>query len=600
MAFQDTHIRPGKLASTARARRSDRPTMLCLAFLTAALTLAAATPASDSLVVHETRAAAPQGFVAGGAAPAGKTLTLKLNLAQNDLAGLESRLLAAATPGSPAYGQWLSKEEVESFSSPTAETTAAVSAWLSSNGLESNQVSAAGDWISIDVPVSKANELLGADYQVFTHSASGQQTIRTLSYSIPASLKSHLKVVTPTTSFSTPQHRMLAEVKDAGAEVEARAVSSDHITNPDNPLSCETLMTPRCLMAMYNIPKTPAKNKTGSIAVTAFGLEYANDLDLFNFLKERRPDMNPNTTFGFISVDGGLDDQTNDVAGVEGNLDIQYTVGIATDVPINFVSVGTTTADGVYEGFLDVINSQLNLTAPSQVMTTSYGFPAEEFMSFPLTSALCDSYLQLTARGVSLLFASGDGGVAASPALLCNPGDPFEVSFPTCPYVTMVGGTSGYPEVAANLSAGGFSNYFPRQPWQESAVSSYLSALGSEYAGLYNASGRAFPDIAAGSVNMTMITDSIHFPDSGTSFSSPIVASVIALINDRLLAAGRPVLGFLNPWLYANPQMFHDIKTGSNPGCGTDGFPATAGWDPVTGLGTPDFPAMLKAAGLKH
>lgn len=59
---------------------------------------------------------------------------------------------------------------------------------------------------------------------------------------------------------------------------------------------------------------------------------------------------------------------------------------------------------------------------------------------------------------------------------------------------------------------------------------------------------------------------------AGTSCASPIFASQVALVNDRLIAAGKPVLGFLNPFLYANPSIFTDITTGSNPGCGTDGY----------------------------
>lgn len=39
---------------------------------------------------------------------------------------------------------------------------------------------------------------------------------------------------------------------------------------------------------------------------------------------------------------------------------------------------------------------------------------------------------------------------------------------------------------------------------------------------------------------------------------------------------------------------FNDITEGSNPGCGTEGYNATAGWDPVTGLGTPNFPVLLE------
>lgn len=74
-------------------------------------------------------------------------------------------------------------------------------------------------------------------------------------------------------------------------------------------------------------------------------------------------------------------------------------------------------------------------------------------------------------------------------------------------------------------------------------------------------------------------------PDSA---SSPTAASVISLVNDALLAADKPVLGFLNPWLYAGGyKAFTDITAGSAVGCDTSGFPAKEGWDAVTGFGTP-------------
>ena len=78
-------------------------------------------------------------------------------------------------------------------------------------------------------------------------------------------------------------------------------------------------------------------------------------------------------------------------------------------------------------------------------------------------------------------------------------------------------------------------------------------------------------------------------PVDGTSASTPLFASVVSLINDELIAAGKSPLGFLNPFLYANPNAFLDVTTGDNPGCNTNGFPASSGWDPVTGLGTPNF-----------
>lgn len=59
------------------------------------------------------------------------------------------------------------------------------------------------------------------------------------------------------------------------------------------------------------------------------------------------------------------------------NLDIQYTVGIASGVPTTFISVGENNSDGL-DGFLDIINSLLGETSPPNVLTTSYGFDEGE------------------------------------------------------------------------------------------------------------------------------------------------------------------------------------------------------------------------------
>ena len=56
------------------------------------------------------------------------------------------------------------------------------------------------------------------------------------------------------------------------------------------------------------------------------------------------------------------------------SLDIQYTVGIATNVPTTVVTVGDNNQDGGLGGFLDIINELLKLENPPKVLTTSFGF----------------------------------------------------------------------------------------------------------------------------------------------------------------------------------------------------------------------------------
>lgn len=72
---------------------------------------------------------------------------------------------------------------------------------------------------------------------------------------------------------------------------------------------------------------------------------------------------------------------------------------------------------------------------------------------------------------------------------------------------------------------------------------------------------------------------------------------VLTMVNDALIAKGRPPLGFLNPWLYrlGGSRGFNDITQGSIWGCDTSGFPAKSGWDLATGFGTPDFKKIRSA-----
>ena len=139
--------------------------------------------------------------------------------------------------------------------------------------------------------------------------------------------------------------------------------------------------------------------------------------------------------------------------------------------------------------------------------------------------------------------------------------------------------------MCANLPKTGFSNLFSRQPYQDSAVSAYISQIGSQYSGLYNTTGRGTPDVSTQGNNFTIVVNGQTTRNLGTSASAPTFASVVSLLNDRLIAAGKSPLGFLNPWLYSTASgAFNDITTGSNPGCGTSGFEALEGWDPVSYL----------------
>ena len=132
--------------------------------------------------------------------------------------------------------------------------------------------------------------------------------------------------------------------------------------------------------------------------------------------------------------------------------------------------------------------------------------------------------------------------------------------------VTAVGGTTGTnPEVAAPFSSGGFSRLFDRLYIQDSAVGAYLETLGETHEGLFNPDGCAYPDVSAQAKDIIITLKGEVTTVDGTSGSSPIFASIIALLNDELSVAGKPPLGFLNPMIYKFPHIFNDITSGSCP-----------------------------------
>ncbi|KAJ7898518.1 family S53 protease [Mycena olivaceomarginata] len=565
--------------------------VLATSYFASFLLLAAAKPmVPRTMVVHESRAAPAKGFIQSAAAPAERALTLRIALKQNNIAGLQTELYKVSDPASEFYGQHLTLEEVAEFVKPTDETLAAVSSWLSENNIGAKPITPAGDILEIKIPVSQANDLLSAEFSVFTHVETGKTSIRTLRYSIPASLTEHVEFFHPTTIFTPPLDSMPKFI--ASSPVKRAIPGSD-----DVPASCASTITPACLQAFYGIPTAPATQISNTLGVAGFIDEWANKADLTAFLTRFRTDINSSTAFALETLDGGSNPQIRSEAGIEANLDTQYTIGIATGVPVTFISAGETGPDGL-DGFLDMITLLINDTNRPSVLTTSYAFQDETDLPVSVANNLCNTYLQLSALGTSLLFSSGDGGVSGGQSAGCTN---FVAPFPSgCPFITSVGSTGGVTEVGSSFSSGGFSNYFSTPDYQTGDVAAYVASLGTTYAGKYNGSGRGFPDVSAQGENFEIAWDNQFGTVDGTSCSTPTFASIVALLNDELVAAGRPVLGFLNPFLYSpgGRAALNDVTSGTNPGCGTNGFSASAGWDPITGLGTPNYAALRTALGL--
>ncbi|KAH6914776.1 tripeptidyl peptidase A [Coprinopsis sp. MPI-PUGE-AT-0042] len=558
---------------------------------------------------------APRGWSKLGRAPAGNTVSLRIALPQPNFEALEKHLYEISDPAHDRYGKHLSKEEVEELVAPHASSLDAVNSWLKEHGFQETDYerSAAKDWITINMPIGMAEKMLGAEYHVWKHEESGDSIVRTTSYSLPSDLHDHIELIQPTTIFSrwSPMKSSIhwpSVDENPPPLAEASFRGSSAAIDP----SCNATVTVSCLAQLYKtvgyVPKVPEKN---SIGITGYLEQFANEQDLQTFYAEQVPAA-VGSSFKFISISGGLNNQTLSEAGAEANLDVQFAFGLSYPTPGTFWSTGgrppfkpdLSTPINTNEPYLDWVDFVLKQKSIPNVISTSYGEP-EQTVPEAYARRVCNQLAQLSVRGVSLFFSSGDGGVGdgnGDPDHVCYTNDGknttrFLATFPsTCPYVTSVGGTVNIPEFAVDFSGGGFSDYFKRPLYQIKAVPDFLKTLPKDtYKGLYNPEGRGYPDVAALGRRFRIWYRGRAISIGGTSASAPAFAAVIALLNDARIAKGLPTIGFLNPLIYSvGLSTFNDIVVGNNPGCGTPGFNATKGWDPITGLGTPDFLKLKK------
>ncbi|KAK8022785.1 Tripeptidyl-peptidase sed1 [Apiospora rasikravindrae] len=281
---------------------------------------------------------------------------------------------------------------------------------------------------------------------------------------------------------------------------------------------------------------------------------------------------------------------------------------------------------GGYQGQL-----QCGVYKPTNVVSISYGGSEYAWPDYYMKRQ-CKEWMKLALQGTTVVISSGDDGVG--PVAACPRGGAdnattiFAPDFAsTCPYVLAVGSTewdrhrnSTTPKPGERLrevatarfaSGGGFSNIFATPEWQRAHVSHYVEKVGptlpfAPYGafpkdgdfvnithGVYNSLGRAYPDVAAVGDRQVVYTGGSWYLIGGTSLSAPVWGAILTLVNEERLKAGKSTVGFINPILYSHPEVFFDVTAGSNPGCGTSGFTAAKGWDPVTGLGSPNFPKLL-------
>ena len=325
---------------------------------------------------------------------------------------------------------------------------------------------------------------------------------------------------------------------------------------------------------------------------------------------------------------------------LEVSLDVETAHAMAPGANILLVTTPTAETLGV-QGFPDMMNAEQYVVDHhlANVISQSFASAEDAFASFQSLLNLRHAYIDAAQNGVTVLGSSGDGGSAnamKSPVKV-QPTIPFPtVEWPASdPLVTGVGGTylctnpnavtndprivdslspptncqshPGVTEVGWIASGGGFSHVFSKPSYQNTLPAG-STAIGSM---------RGVPDIGLQASSRTGALVYITLPPAGlgglrcgtspcstgwydiggTSLSCPQWAALVA-IADQMKGHG---VGLINPALYqiaANPAQyaadFFDVTTGNNQADpSVPGYPATTGWDPVTGLGTPNAANLI-------
>ena len=259
--------------------------------------------------------------------------------------------------------------------------------------------------------MSQANQLLGAEYQLYRNSKTNDMVIRTIGYSLPTVLHTLIQTVTPTTHF--PSKRGMRQTP-RGRSLEAALAPA--LAAPDKVVTARQLpgLKPSALRWLYQtnsyLPRGPHRSK---IVVLGFYNDSPSQLDLTEFMTRYRSD---GIDAGFVveQLNGGgyNPDNPNDVA----NFVVQYAAAMTYPTPIVFYSIGGNmqwdhTGQPLADD-MDLVwmNKLLVDLAPPHTLIIGYGEPE---MNLPegYARALCDQYARLGVRGITVLVASGQDGV---------------------------------------------------------------------------------------------------------------------------------------------------------------------------------------------
>jgi subtilase family serine protease len=587
------------------------------------------------------------------AASANDRMVFSVWLGWRNTGDLDRTLAGLSDPAAPGYRHWLSPDQFHARYSPSQAQVGAVRSWLKDAGFEivdvpGNRlfVTAAGTVADVERTFDVAENLYGID----------GTTVRApdADPAVPVQIAPFVRAITGldgSLALATPQHRSPVPPPPAGTSVGPCSRywgerTSTLFTNPYAPgaplpwLICG--YTPAQIDSAYGISRLRSFGLDGrgqTIAITGAFFSPTLLADANSFSHQFGLPPLGRWNYGELVAPGTRryprDPGETQSWYIEQALDVEWAHAVAPGARIEYVGAAND-AGGLDQAVNEVVDRHL-----ANIVSNSWGLP-ESLAPRGESLAMNAVFEQAAVEGIGVYFASGDDGDNQAAAGRVSAGFP-----DSSPWVTSVGGTSlaidrrgGYlwesgwgttttdwsgtgwsPTAPGDFmygSGGGRSHVFPMPSYQVGVVPRALA----RWRGVAR---RTEPDIAMDADPQTGVTfaQTYVLPNGrrriidswigGTSLAAPLAAGVMALSDER---SGYPH-GFVNPALYrlGGTAALRDVTGGHGSiavlrnALAPDGSIVTrlrsfdrdsslasgAGWDPVTGLGSLNVPALLAA-----
>jgi len=528
--------------------------------------------------------------------------TLLIVCKRRNMDKLKQLLLDIANRSSDRFGKHLTQAETkEMIHDP--KSIYHVKEFLKEKNLNIDLGRSHDNVIAVTASVQKWQEIFKNEFHEFELTNELYNTSsrihRALKYSLPKVLSIHIEYIHFLVDFPSILTSKRTETSISKEE-------ASNISYASASFSLNGYVTPQTLFNTYSLSPNTANNLGSQAFFGSLGQVYnPNDLNAF----QKVFGLTQIPIAGSLSATPGTTTNcnTNTKNCIEANLDAQY---------MTMVSPATPTYYAYYadeSGFFDWnawMNTIVSMSNPPLVISISYVSeepPAYYFNEFNSLAMI------LAVQGVTLIAASGDNG--ANKRTSCS----YTPLFPaSSQYVTTVGATMGPESSKAEVvcssssgssitSGGGFSNNEPMPTWQSSAINNYFDIVNGttkQPTSGYSTTGRGYPDVSLLGFHYLVVINHAFNVQDGTSASAPVFAGMVAQVNAARLQSGKSSLGWLNPLLYSTydqgiGNVFNDVTSGQN-NCATststvkctcsEGFSATDGWDPASGLGSINFP----------